>query len=164
MNDTDNIVPLNARSLRFRWQHATHDISFDSRFITYTRSCLSHQTTSKTPLLRLMDDFVVDNPIDSRAKYYGPRHRVSLVLAAVVHFSEVPRFVPYLAPALLGYSLLMFFRGAPYFWPQKQTRVFTDYGDQVFALPHLTKLDGARQRFEDQLHTAIKDAKAADSQ
>ena len=160
VNEPDIYLPLNARSLQFRWQRATHDISFDSHYLTYTYARCSYRTTSKTALDRLMDDFVVDTPTDSRAQPYNRRFRYALALAAVIHFSEIPHYVPYLAPALLAYSLLMLYRGFPYAWPCKQTRVLTNYSEQIIAIPHLPKFEVTRQRFEDQLRTAIKGAKA----
>jgi hypothetical protein len=162
VNDTEISLPLNARSLHFRWQRGTHDISFDSHVLTYKHTRFGHSSTTKTALDRLMDEFVVDTPTDSRLQYYARRLRYSLALAAIVHFSEIPRFVPYLAPALLAYAVIMLFRGLPFSWPRQQTRVITSYSEPIVSIPHLPKIDGTRQRFEEQLSTAIKSAKATE--
>lgn len=159
LNDTESILPLNARSLQFRWRRATHDVSFDDRFLSYTYSGFGNRTTMRTALHRLMDDFVVDTPSDSRAYAYFRRFRYALACAAIIYFSEIPRYVPYLAPALLAYAFLMSYRGTLYSSRCKQTRVLTNYSEQVVAIPHLPKLKGARKRFEERLREAIKEAK-----
>ena len=160
MNDTEISIPLNARSLHFRWQRGTHDISFDSNVLTYKHTCFGHSSTTKTALDRLMDEFVVDTPTDYRLQYYARRLRYAIVLAPIVYFSEIPRFVPYLAPALLAYAGIMLYRGFPFSWPRQQTRVITNYSEPIVSIPHLRKIDGTRQRFEEQLSAAIKSAKA----
>lgn len=164
MNASDIPLPLNARSLHFRWQRGTHDISFDSRVLTYKHTHFGHSSTTKTPLDRLMSDFVVDTPSDARLQYYARRLRYSAALAGIVHFSEIPRFVPYLAPALLAYAILMLIRGLPFSWPRRQTRVLTTYGEPIVSIPHLRTLDGQRQRFEDLLAAAISTAIAEELQ
>jgi hypothetical protein len=155
LNDPETFLPLNARSLHFRWQRGTHDISFDSKVLTYRHTSFSHSSTTKTPLHRLMNDFVVDTPSDIRLQYYARRLRYSSVLAGIVHFSEIPRFVPYLAPALVAYALIMLYRGFPFSWPRKQTRVFTGFGEPIVSIPHLRGIESSRQRFEEQLTSAI---------
>ena len=165
MSETDIHLPLNGRNLRFRWLRRTHDISFDAEFLTVTETRFYRQrTTARTALWRLMAEFVVDMQRDYRSDYYGRRFRYSLAAAAVIYFSDIPRFVPYLAPALAAYALIMFYRGWPYQWPRQQTRVLTTYSEQIVSIPHLKALEGQRERFEEQLRTAIKAAKAAEDQ
>ncbi|MES2570852.1 MAG: hypothetical protein V4710_12470 [Verrucomicrobiota bacterium] len=161
-----NILPINAGTLQFQWRRGQHDISFDSDYLTYTYGFFSgFKTTEKTPLWRLLDVFVVDIPPAPRAAYYGSRVRYALCFALVVHFSEIPRFVPYLAPALFLYAFYAFYNVVRVVaWPMRQTRILDNFGAQIVAIPHLPKLDDHRQRWEASLIEAIRDAKAAHDQ
>lgn len=159
MKEPDFYLPLNARSLRFRWRWATHDVSFDSQYLTYTVTFGGVPTTTKTLLCRLIDEFVVDMQPDYRGYRCMRRFRFALLAAAILYFSVIPQFVPYLVPALLTYAVLMAIRGGPYIWPREQTRLLTDYASHVLSIPHLPKLEVTRQRFEEQLRAAIRESK-----
>jgi hypothetical protein len=159
MKEPDFYLPLNARSLRFRWLWATHDVSFDSQYVNHTVTSGGVSTTTKTLLCRLIDDFVVDMRPDYRGQICMRKARYALLAAVIFYFSVIPQFVPYLVPALLAYVVLMAIRGGPYVWPREQTRLLTDYASHVLSIPHLPSIEVTRQRFEEQLRAAIKESK-----
>ena len=160
MTEPKNILPLNARSIRFRWRGWSYDYSFDDEFLTSSSGWRGFSQTTKTPLWRLMQDFVEDTPVSDVARRHMRRLRYSLAAALVVQFSNIPQHVPYLAPALFAFAGYSIIRGARHTWPTKQTRVLTNYGDQIISIPHLKLLETGRQRFEEQLRSAIEAAKA----
>ena len=164
MNEPDIYLPLNARSLNFRWRGTTYDISVEKHFLTATTAKTSFRTTfrttSKTPLSNLLDEFVVDTPRSSTAQFHTPRFVYSLVAALITQFSAVPRFVPALAPVLFGFALIHLIGLLRHATPMQQTRILNYYGAPIVAIPHLPELEVGRRRFEEQLRDAIKQAKA----
>ena len=160
MNDPEIYLPLNARSLSFQWRGTTYDISVEKHFLTTTTGKKPFRTTNKTPLTSLLDEFVVDTPRSSTARFHAPRFVYSLAAALVVQFSALPSFVPALAPILFGFALIHLVGLLRHAAPMQQTRVLNYYGGEVAAIPHLPKLEVGRRRFEDQLRDAIKQAKA----
>ncbi len=160
MNEAESNIPLNARSLHFRWRGWTFDFSFDDEFLTSTWTSCGNTEISRTPLRRLMDDFVVDTPRSATLLKQARRFRYAVVLGLVVQFSEIPSHVPFLAPALFVFAAYCLLKGGRHLGLTEQTRVLTNYGEQIIAIPHLTALEASRSRFEEQLRIAIQSAKA----
>jgi hypothetical protein len=92
--------------------------------------------------------------------HQGRRIRYATVAGLIVQFSAIPQFVPYLAPALFAYAGYCLIRVLRHSWPVKQTRVLTEYGEHVIALPHLDSVTASRVRFEEQLKAAIESSRA----
>jgi len=160
MNEPDICLPLNARSLSFRWRGTTYDVSVENHFLTTTAGSGPFRTTTKTPLSNLLEEFVVDTPRSSTAQFHTQRFLYSLTAALIVQFSAVPRFVPALASVLFGFALIHFVGLLRNVTPIQQTRVLNYYSGVVFAIPHLPQLEVSRRRFEDQLRDAITKSKA----
>jgi hypothetical protein len=159
VNEPDIYLPLNVRSLSFRWRGTTYDFSIEDRFLTIVSSQYPFRTTTKTPLGNLLEEFVVDTPPPS-VQFHISRFLYGLAAALVVQFSVLPRFVPGLAFVLFGFALVHLVKFLRNVMPVQQTRVFDYYGGVAAVIPHLPEIEASRSRFEDQLYGAITRARA----
>lgn len=155
INEPEIYLPLNARSLSFRWRGTTYELSIEGQHLTTTIGSGPFRTTSKTPLSGLMEELVVDTPRSATGQFHATRFVYSLIAALIIQFSVVPRFVPFLAPVLFGFALIHFVGFVRHIPAVQQTRVRDHYGGVVIAIPHLPDLELSRTRFEDQLRDAI---------
>ena len=153
------IVPLNARSLSFKRDEKRCSLEFDSEYLTCSFHDWPALHTTKTPLWRIMPDFIIDRSVPDSSRRYGRIARYSFVASIVVYFSDIRIHVPLLAPALLlsaAYSMYRVFRGVS---PPEETKIVSDWGDEIVVIPHYEHIAVQRKGFEDALLETVREAR-----
>src|SRR5687768_10203639 len=91
-------IPLNARSLSFKWAGTRYVITFDSENLHVDRQSAMYSSATKTPLRDLCPDFRRQRWVPDSAFRLGKEARYLLLLSVIVYFSAVHAHVPLLAP------------------------------------------------------------------
>jgi hypothetical protein len=153
------IVPLNARSLSFKRDGKRCTLEFDDEYLTCSFHDWPAFHTTKTPLWRIMPDFVIDRSVPDSSRRYGQIARYSFVASVVVYFSDIRVHVPLLAPALFlcaAYSLYRVFRGVS---PPEKTKIVSEWGDEIAVIPHHEHIATQRARFQEALLESVREAR-----
>jgi hypothetical protein len=157
-------INLNSRRLSFTWAWCSCLIEYDDEHLTWTKERFPERYVTRTPLWRLMPEGIVEHsvPQNLRAETRGGLYLV--IAAGVIFWSEIPRYVPLLAPALLLFGVWKFlqmflavskFEGRPF----EATKFVTEYGEEVAAIPHYSQIKEPRQAFEKQLMEKVNEAR-----
>ena len=151
-------IPLNARSLSYRWNGRRYTIQFDDEHLTVKSDSPAYRI-AKTPLWHLAPEFVVDNWWPNSVYANAKETRYLYAGAIVVFFSDISTQIPLLAPALLLLALLSSYRILRACWPLNKTRLFTEDDEQFTVIPHHRSQEAQRKAFEEALIRAIQKAR-----
>ena len=151
-------LPLNARSLSFKWDTLRYVISFDSEHLTVDRQSTTYSETTKTPLTDLCPEFRRRRWIPDSCFRLGKEARYLLLLAVIVYFSAIHTYVPLLAPLSLLLGLFLSYKAFRHGWPAEKTIIDSDT-EAVVTIPHYKRIESARKAFEEALSQAITKAR-----
>lgn len=151
-------IPLNARSLSFKWASTRYVVSFDSENLTVDRQSATCSGTTKTPLRDLCPEFRRERWVPDSAFRLGKEARYLLLLSLIVYFSAVHTHVPLLAPVSLILGLFAGYKAFRHGWPPEKTFIDTDT-EVIVTIPHFKRIESARKAFEDALGRVIKRAR-----
>lgn len=155
MNSADPI-PLNARSLSYKYQGRRYSLSFDEEYLTGTWKSFPESQTTKTPLWRLLPELLSDMSASGFARARGRETRYFVLGAVVFYFSDINSHVPLLAPTLLLLAVWSLGRAMRDSLPLRKTKVITDYGEDIALIPHHSRISVQRKAFEQGLIDAIR--------
>ena len=151
-------IPLNARSLSFKWDTVRYMISFDSEYLTVDRQAATYSDNTRTALADLCPELTRRRWIPDSALRFGKEARYLLLLAVIVYFSKVHAYVPLLAPVSLALGLLHLYKAFRNSGPMEKTTIYSDT-DAVVTIPHYERIESARKAFEEALSRAITNAR-----
>jgi hypothetical protein len=151
-------MPLNARSLSFKWDTVRYVISFDSAYLTVDRQATTYSETTRTPLTDLCPEFRRRRWVPDSAFRLGKEARYLLLLAVIVYFSAIHAYVPLLAPLALLLGLFLWYKAFRRGWPAEKTIIDSDT-EAVVTIPHYKRIESARKAFEEALSRAITRAR-----
>ena len=151
-------IPLNARTLSFKWDGVRYVISFDSEYLTVDSQSATYSDNTKTALTDLCPELTRRRWIPDSAFRFGKEARYLFLLAVIVYFSAIHAYVPLLAPISLGLGLLLSYKAFRCSGPVEKTTIYSDT-DAVVTIPHYKRIESARKAFEDALSRAITKAR-----
>ena len=153
------IVPLNARSLSFKRDGKRCTLEFDDEYLTCSFRGRPALHIAKTPLWRIMPEFLVDQSIPEASWQYARVSRYSLAAGIVFYFSDIRGHVPLLAPALFLCAGYTAYRALRPVYPLQKTKIVSEWGDEIAVIPHHEHIATNRKSFEDALLVAIREAR-----
>ena len=151
-------MPLNARSLSFKWDTVRYVISFDSEYLTVDRQSTTYSETTRTPLADLSPEFRRRRWVPDSTFRLGKEARYLLLVAVIVYFSAIHAYVPLLAPLALLLGLYLSYKAFRHGWPAEKTTIDSDT-EAVVTIPHYRRIESARKAFEEALSRAITKAR-----
>ena len=157
MNNVDEI-PLNARSLSYRWDGFDFTLRFDDENLTVEWRSPGDSRTTKTPLRHLKPELPIEHWISSTARKTGRLGLCLVVAAAIVFFSDIRVHVPLLAPTLLLFGLPNIYLAMRGSLPLTKTTIRGQNDSYIASIPHLKRLNKQRRAFEETLLQMIKNA------
>ncbi len=98
-------IPLNARSLSFRWEGYDHKLQLDPEHLTVEWKSPAYSRVIKTALRDLKPELVVEQWVSEAGRKSGRLATACLAAAVVVWFSDIRPHVPLLVPALLLFGV-----------------------------------------------------------
>jgi hypothetical protein len=155
-------IPLNARTLSFRWDGCDWTMEVDDEQLAIEWNSRTMHRTVKVPLRNLKRRPSVERWIATSSQ---KRVATGMTLAAagsVVLFSDIPRHVPLLAPALFVFGGLNLYRGYRGMLPISKTTIRNKRDSYVTAIPHFKELETRRRAFESILFQMIQQARLDD--
>jgi hypothetical protein len=153
-------VPLNARSLTFKWNGRVCTLEYDSDYLTFQSASNPEYRIDKRHLWHLAPELLTDRSVPESSRHRGRESRYLTIGAVVAYFSDIHTHVPLLAPALLALGLLSLYRAVRGCMPLQKTKIITDYGEEFAIIPHLARMNAQRGAFEAGLIDAIRRAKS----
>jgi hypothetical protein len=154
-------IPLNARSLAFKWDRLRYHLSFDAEHLIVDCQSATYSKNTKTPLRELRSELRRRRWIPDSAPKLGREARYLVLLAAIAYFSDIHPHVPLLAPLSLAWGLYLGYGAVRRALPLEKTIIDSDT-EAVATIPHFKKLEPARKAFEKSLLRMIRIAKEED--
>ena len=154
-------IPLNARSLAFKWGYIRYTLSFDAEHLTVDCQSATYSMSSKTPLRELRPELRRQRWIPETAPRLGREARYLVLVAVIVYFSDIHAHVPLLAPVSLALGLFLGYEAVRRALPLQKTIIDSDT-EVVVTIPHFRRLESARSAFEDALVRIIQRAREED--
>jgi hypothetical protein len=157
-------IPLNARSLSYRWEGHDYRLQLDPEHLSV--ECKSPVVTrvSKTALSDLKPDLPVEQWVSQGGLKCGRRAIACVVAATVVWFSDIRPHVPLLVPVLLLFGIQNIYWTIRAVVPRNRTSVQAENGSQIVFIPHFDRLTTQRRAFEDSLLRMVKQARGDEHQ
>jgi hypothetical protein len=155
MSTVDDI-PLNARSLSYRWDGYDYTLRFDDEHLMVEWSSPTQSGSRKTPLRKLRPELPVERWVSDSDRKVGTLGVCLSVTAVVIYFSDIQPHVPLLAPALLIFGLLHLYWGVRAMLPFTKTVVRNRDNAYVISIPHFEHLSTQRKVFEEALLQTLK--------
>ena len=152
-------LPLNARSLTFRWNGLTYLLTIEAGHLKIEYSSATYSKTERIPIESLSTDLKQERWVPDSAWRNGREARYLLLIAVIVYFSKLHEFVPLLAPVALALGLYLAFRSVRTAFPAQKTQICTEDDDHVVSIPHFRSLASQRLSFEQALRRQIEAAK-----
>src|ERR1039458_8516627 len=94
-------IPLNARSLSYRWDGYDYRLQLDPEHLTVEWKSPAYSRVSKTALRDLKPELAVEQRVSEDGRKCGRLALACFAASVVVWFSDIRPHVPLLAPALL---------------------------------------------------------------
>ena len=152
-------IPLNARSLSFRWDGYDHKLQLDPEYLTIEWKSPAYSRASKTALRDLKAELAVEEWVSEDGRK-STRLAIGCLAAGVVAwFSDIRPHVPLLVPALLLFGGLNISWTIRAVFPRKRTTVRAQNESTIVCIPHFKRLAAQRRAFEDSLLRMVKQAK-----
>lgn len=158
MNTVEDL-PLNARSLAFRWNGLRYTLTLEAETLKVDYDSATYSKSEKSPLDSLSPDLRRERWVPDSAWRNGKEARYLLLLAVIVYFSKLHEFIPLLAPVSLAMGLILVVQGVRRSLPLVKTNIYTEDNDHVISIPHFKHLDQQRRSFEEALVRQIKAAR-----
>ncbi|HZL12517.1 MAG TPA: hypothetical protein VFC85_00095 [Verrucomicrobiae bacterium] len=158
MNTVDDI-PLNARSLSYRWDGYDYTLKIDDEHLTVEWHSAGDSRTTRTPLKDLKPELPVERWVSSAARKNGRLGTGLLVAVVVVYFSDIQAHVPLLAPVMLLFSISFIYWAVRGSLPFSKTTIRGRNDSYIASIPHLERLKIQRRAFEETLLRMIKKAR-----
>ena len=98
-------IPLNARSLSYRWDGYDYTLRIDDEHLTVEWQSPGDSRVTRTPLRYLKPELPIERWVSFPARQSGRLGVCLLVAAVIVYFSDIRVHVPLLALALLLFGL-----------------------------------------------------------
>ena len=154
-----DVLPLNARSLSYKWYGYNCSLEFDEEYLTYSCRKTPTNKVTKTPLWRIMPELLVDRSFPESSWRRARAARYSFAGAIIAYFSHINIYVPLLAPVLVVHSIVNMFFAMRVAFPLSKTKIVTEWGDEIAVIPHHDRIAGLRKRFEEMLIESVRAAR-----
>ena len=155
-------IPLNARSLSFRWDGYDYRLQLDPEYLTVEWNSPAYWRVSKTALRDLKPELAVEQWVSEGGRKSGRWAIACLAAVVVVWFSDIRPHVPLLAPALLLFGVQYIYWSIRAVFPRNRTMVRTQSESHVVCIPHFGRLAAQRRAFEDSLLRMVKQVSGDD--
>jgi hypothetical protein len=153
-------IPLNARSLSYRWDGYDYRLQLDPEHLTVEWKSPAYSRVSKTALRDLKPELAVEQWVSEDGRKCGRLVLACFAASVVVWFSDIRPHVPLLAPALLLFGVQYMYWGIRAIYPRNRTIVRAQNESPVVSIPHFERLASQRRAFEDSLLRMVKRARA----
>jgi hypothetical protein len=152
-------IPLNARSLSFRWDGYDYKLQLDPEHLTVEWKSPAYSSVNKTALRDLKPELAVQQWVSEGGRKSVRLGSACLVAALVVWFSNIRPHVPLLAPALLLFGVQYVYWFVRAVFPRNRTTVRTQNENVIVSIPHFERLAAQRRSFEESLLRMVKQAR-----
>ena len=155
-------IPLNARSLSYRWDGYDYRLQLDPEHLTVEWKSPAYSHVSKAALSDLKPDLAVEHWVSEGGRKSGRLAIACLAAAVVVWFSDIRAHVPLLVPALLLLGVQNMYWAIRAVVPRNRTMVRAQNESHIVSIPHFKRLAAQRRAFEDSLLRMVKQARGDD--
>jgi hypothetical protein len=152
-------IPLNARSLSYRWDGWDYRLQLDPEHLIVECKSPAYSHVSKTALRDLKAELQVEQWVSEGGRKCTRLSIACLAASVVVWFSDIRPHVPLLAPALLLFGLQYLYWSFRAIYPRNRTTVRAQNEHHVVSIPHFERLGAQRRAFEDSLLRMVKQAR-----
>jgi len=152
-------LPLKQARLRCDTGWCAYTFSFDEKYVTVEFRHAFGSGARKHDLWRLIPAPVTEQERNQEGAKQFRRGLGFLLATIVVFFSDLPRSIPLLAPALLLVGLVEVCIGYFQMKPRVFTKFFGSGEGALISIPNEGILEGDREAFIEGLSSAVHDAR-----